>query len=666
MATSEVTQETIVKDIKSIKPEQAVLEIITNAIDAWAKLININFTQDDVSGIGSISFQDNGEWIEYDNIKNMFWSYKHSTKPHRPQNTPSQYCWKRGIWRYTFSKIWSKAVWQTVFKKWDKNYSYTISMDQSILRDYTYDEDAYPSETESGTGTLLTISNIDSNIISNDFIQKSVIPLILRQEGWRIILLWVKILVNDNEIDIKEAIEKEESKTIRKWGKDFSIRIVKWKQPISWEDSQFYFIDSQRIEKYKEHTWLNRWSDGFGHSVFVKSDFFDNFLFWNWEIIQENESKTFKKLKREVKKILVDFRRSFLKPQAEAFTEKLVQDWVITTWGSSPIQEYSSQFIQDTIQELYMCEPKIVNSLSKEQKKIFFRLLGTIAEKWWEDKLLEIIDHVLNLTEEEKERFAEILKDVSLKNIIKTITIIEDRLKVLSVLEQYLEKPEIWANEKDDLQWLISQHYWIFWEGYALYANEEEDIKKIVVKIRNEVFEDGVQRKDLSFEWEDKELDIFMCKTLRSTTTEWIINVDNVVVELKHPTKILGDKEKRQVEGYMQAFSKDPKLNWEFFSWKYILVGTSINENSLIPGAIESASNWWEKKFWLIQNNKNMKIYVRKWCDIIAECRSKMQYLYEALNLRYDRIKAQSQVSTLEEADAILDNSAVAVLPQVE
>jgi hypothetical protein len=61
-----------------------------------------------------------------------------------------------------------------------------------------------------------------------------------------------------------------------------------------------------------------------------------------------------------------------------------------------------------------------------------------------------------------------------------------------------------------------------------------------------------------------------------------------------------------------------------------------------------------------------MKIYVRKWCDIIAECRSKMQYLYEALNLRYDRIKAQSQVSTLEEADAILDNSAVVALPQVE
>ena len=54
-----------------------------------------------------------------------------------------------------------------------------------------------------------------------------------------------------------------------------------------------------------------------------------------------------------------------------------------------------------------------------------------------------------------------------------------------------------------------------------------------------------------------------------------------------------------------------------------------------------------------------MKIYVRQWCDIIAECRSKMQYLYETLNLRYGRIKEQTQVSSLEEADEILDNSSV-------
>jgi|GEM_PF-3557580 hypothetical protein len=62
-------------------------------------------------------------------------------------------------------------------------------MDHSILRDYIYDEDTYPSETESDTGTILTINNIDSNTISDDFIKQTAIPQILKQEGWRMILL---------------------------------------------------------------------------------------------------------------------------------------------------------------------------------------------------------------------------------------------------------------------------------------------------------------------------------------------------------------------------------------------------------------------------------------------------------------------------------------------
>lgn len=665
MATSEVTQETIVKEIKSINPEQAILEIVTNAIDAWAKNIHINFKQDEISGIDTMVFKDDGEWIEYDNIKSIFWNYSSSTKPLRKKKTPSQYCWKKGIWRYTFSKIWGNAVWETTFTKWDNNYSYKITMDHSILRDYIYDEETYPSETESDTGTILTINNIDSNTISDTFIKQTAIPRILKQEGWRMILLWVRIFVNENEINIKEGIKKEESKTIKKWGRDFSIRIVEWKQPISWEDSQSYFINSQGIEKHKGHTWFNRWSDGFYHSVFVKSDFFDDFLFWIWEVIQENEWKIFKDLKREINQLLRDFRRSFLRSQAEAFTEKLVQNWIIINWSGSPIQEYSSQFMKDTIQELYMCEPKLVKGLSMDQQKIFFRMLGTIAEKWWEGKLLEIIEHVLDLTEEGRERFAGILQNISLNNIIKTISLIEDRLKTLAVLEKYVYNSELWANEKDDLQRLISQHYWIFWEGYELYANEEDDIKEVVIKIRNEVLRDNVKRKDLKFEWENKELDIFMCKTLRSKTTEWITNVNNVIVELKHPNLDLGDKEKSQVENYMQILKNQPSLNWEFFSWKYILVGKEINENSLIPSALNSMKHLWERKYGLIlKPNDHISIYVRKWCDIIAECRSKMQYLQESLNLRYDRIKAQSQVSSLEESDEILDNSAV--LPWVQ
>jgi hypothetical protein len=60
------------------------------------------------------------------------------------------------------------------------------------------------------------------------------------------------------------------------------------------------------------------------------------------------------------------------------------------------------------------------------------------------------------------ENFANILEDISLSNIIKTINLIEDRFQTIHILEQYVFNKELKANEVNDLQNLISQHYRIF------------------------------------------------------------------------------------------------------------------------------------------------------------------------------------------------------------
>ena len=664
MARNEINQEAIEKKIKSVAPEIALLEIITNAIDAWAKNIEINYTLDELLGIKEIIIKDNGEWILYDNIKPIFWNYGASTKPSRSKQYPSQYLWSKWIGRFTFSKIGETATWNTVYEKDGNNYSYNIQMTARDLPNYNYNEEIYPEETIQKTWTTLTIQDVYSNKISDDFIKTSCIPQLLKQEGRRMHLLWVKIFLNWEEIKASSRIEKEMKKRITINTNKFDIHIIKWVMPISGEDSQMYFINSKGLEKHKEHTWLNRNSDEFWHSVFVESPFFDNFSFWDGNLLDENEKNTFTELKREIKNWIRDFRRDFLKNQADKFIQEIEQKNILEK-PTSVIKEYSSQFIKETIEELYITEPKIVTKLSDNQKKIFFRMLWTIAETWWETKLFEILNQVLDLSEEEKERFAEILEDISLKNIIKTITIIEDRLKVLSILEQYLDNPELWANEKDELQRLISQHYWIFWEGYSLYANEEDDIKSVLIKLRNEYFEDRISKNDLNFDGENKELDIFLSKTIRWETNQWV-EVDNVIVEIKHPSKKLWNKEKAQIEWYMEIIQNNSQLNGESFSWSYILVGTDINDRSSIPWAYNNASTWWELKYGLIFKDptKRTSIYVRKWCDIIAECRSKMQYLHESLSLRYDKIKAQTHVSSLEEADEALDNSAV--LPWVQ
>ena len=228
---------------------------------------------------------------------------------------------------------------------------------------------------------------------------------------------------------------------------------------------------------------------------------------------------------------------------------------------------------------------------------------------------------------------------------------VKDRLKTLAILEKYLYDKDFWANEKDQLQELVSNHFRIFWEWFELFANEEDDIKKTIIKLREKYL---VDTKMENFEWKDKELDILISKTSRYS---W--RVDNVIVELKHPKIILWNNERNQIQEYMQIIQKQSNLNWESFFWKYILVWNEISKNSLIYTDYDTAGWYWEKHLWLISRSWNISIYVRKWCDVIAECRDKLQYLEKALNLKYSEIKNNMNIESITDAEKMLDNSAI-------
>jgi hypothetical protein len=89
-------------------------------------------------------------------------------------------------------------------------------------------------------------------------------------------------------------------------------------------------------------------------------------------------------------------------------------------------------------------------------------LVDIVISEGESTKIFDIIDSTLKLNKEDRENFAEMLKDIELSNIIKTIDIIKDRLKVIDILEQFVFNKNLKANEVTHLQSLISSHYWIF------------------------------------------------------------------------------------------------------------------------------------------------------------------------------------------------------------
>ena len=92
-----------------------------------------------------------------------------------------------------------------------------------------------------------------------------------------------KILINNAELVISELVKDSKiytknelpEKVRNEVDDEFNAEIVLWNQKPS-EYSRFYFLNKSNRELYKQNTGLNKKSDDFWHSVYIKSSLFDS------------------------------------------------------------------------------------------------------------------------------------------------------------------------------------------------------------------------------------------------------------------------------------------------------------------------------------------------------------------------------------------------------
>lgn len=90
------------------------------------------------------------------------------------------------------------------------------------------------------------------------------------------------------------------------------------------EYSKFYFIGSDDKERYKEATKLNKKSDEFHHSVYIKSEYFDKFSFENTQIdgqiglFPNKNEQEYKLLIEVINRSLIYRRKEYLKEASDS------------------------------------------------------------------------------------------------------------------------------------------------------------------------------------------------------------------------------------------------------------------------------------------------------------------------------------------------------------
>ena len=631
-----INEKSIRTELKSYKdnPFDCLFEYIWNSFDSGATEVKLNFDIPN-QGIGyasNVRITDNGKGWDFDDdaTTNNFMS---STKNPRRNNTLPKGQYGRG--RYTFIWISEKLTAFSKGKKLTLHHNTEIKKGKSDFNK---------------VGTQINFEGVNesfSNILLSDILHQNLIL----EFGWFLIENDLyKIIINENEVNPYNCIKESKEyladsfpeKVKNELHNDFEAKIILWKEKPS-EYSKFYFLNESRIEILKQNTGLNKKSDDFWHSVYIKSSLFNKLD----NVIEEDEGTpqinlTFGdqkavRIKKQIiaflKKELVKLRKPYLILQSDNMLEELKEEKIFPDLPDFGI--YDEESFDDLIKTIYTITPSLFVGKSKPEKKFICAAFAGLLSTQDDVLIKTILEQLQELTEDEKDDLLVILKRTTFSNIIKTIKEIDHRLEVIDKLKFLISEHEKETLEVKHLQKILDENFWLFGEQFRLFSSTEGALKNVLVKYAKEVLE--IEDPELESS-PNGEVDLFLTKT--ELTGEGIQK--NIIVEIKRASKLLAEgKEYNQINDYRKKILEQNICNGENQYWEFYLIGKDYDKG--IRELIQNAKQHGEKEKGLSFsiNDGRVKIYVRKWSDILeVEWGTKMKYLKERLQIQAKIAKA--------------------------
>lgn len=632
-----VTSKGIKELLKSHTWPEAIAEFIWNGFDANATAIELSFEYDEapLDVITGITIKDNGVGIPYQQLQSKFKPIYESEKAAAsidPKNHSLPHG-KNGKGRLTFFTFADHAKWDTTCSEANELIDHEIEISAESLD--SYNPKGHQVSGRKETGTKVTFRGQIS--IEKSSIETELIDHLKKEFAWFLELNKDKkysISIDGLPLDYTDLIAATDQLAINEAipDKRFEVRFILWKNKLNGEFSKYYFINSKGVEVWKENTTLNNKGDSFYHSVYIQGPYFDDFL-WSecgddGELFRCRKDDVFKDLSARLAKLLHQKRNPFI----EQYTEKLMQTYeaegVLPKYDKSPVAQFQKEALSSTIKELYKVQPKVFTSLNTTQKKAFIGLLNALLELGADDRLLDIISKIVEMTPDERNEFAHILDYANISAITKTIGMIKDRIAVVEQLKN-LVFDDTWNANEGHLQEIIERHYWLFGEQYNLVTAEEpkfdEALRRYLYLLRGDGETPSPKIKHVN---KGKEMDIFVAR--RDVRNDVI---ENIVVELKHPNVKLGGKELNQVDLYQGVVLQQPEFTALNMHWTFILVGKEFDTSGKVARAYESALAHGEK--YLTQKNPSLrsKVLVKRWSDIFSEFECRHNFILEKLEI---------------------------------
>lgn len=601
--------------------KKVIAEYIWNGFDAGATEVHINYSPNELGHISEFSVYDNGTGISFSNIDETFGQFLDSQKA-SSFNTDGFVKGKKGKGRYSFRLFCNKAIWSTCYKDDKENF---INYDISISRDSQDDFDTKvgSSSKKGQTGTTVLFHDLfDFSAVNLEC--EGFMEFLSSEFGWFLFLnrrSAYRIVINGNELEYNHIICDQESFLETVDEVEFEITYLHWSKKIG-DKYFYYFLNSDKKEAGKKHTSYNNKGSQFHHSVYVVSAYFDAFRLSNstqkgldFKEKDQND-QIFKSLTNKLNQFLSEKEKNFIRNQK---ADDLINDYrvngIFPKFRNNQYDEIRKKDLENVVKEIFSIQPKIFQGLKTEASKTLVGFLNLLLDSDEREKILEIMEQIVSLSHNERVELAEALSKTKISSITSIIKMLESRFIVVESLKRLIFDLEKFTTERDHIQKIIECNYWLFGEQFHL-VSSDKNFEVLLNNYMHFLEENGSFTQNIKLD--DKRRlrrpDIFICRQRDvpdATSNENLLN-ENIIIELKRPSVIIGKDQYSQIEDYMRFIIQDPKFNSQLRRWKFFIVGKKVD--SFIEDKYESNKN--KGKRYLVESVRNYEIYAMTWDDL--------------------------------------------------
>jgi hypothetical protein len=613
---------------------RAIGELVANGFDANASVVDITFAQNDLFAITSLSVSDNGSGITPDVLKRRFCLV--GVQPDEREDRSA--FGKFGVGRLAVYRVGSLSAWRTVSATKDNEKvecSFSLNADdRAALRIREKLVDA-----GTPTGTSITIFNL------LDHGKETPTPARISAEMTSQFCSFLlgnsskQITVNGDAIDVGSLVARrseeiiQRSNTIRGRVK---VEHVLLKRSV--DESRF---PQQVLFTSKGRTVLGVQPDISllsNYLALVESRYFETIVSANRESLIQMDGG-FALIRDAVVDRVRSFTDKYRRDERRRFIESARREdfypYRHHREASAPDPVASvQQAVYDVLLEK-LNEAVNIEGMTKRQRAAIFLLLRRAFEN---ENFLTVIEEVASLSDEDIEKFRQLLERTTLDSIIRMSAEVTNRLNFLRVLHELVYGDFAkHLKERKHLHRILEPQGWLFGPQFHL-ATSDQSFREVIRKHREEAglgaSSDGAIRAvagvaDIP--------DLFL-----AASRDYPNDPKNhhLLVELKAPKVRIGDTEIAQIRRYGKTIRGSAEFDKLSTRFDIFLVSSEIRPDSederhkdnLPIGCIDS----WE----------NMKLWVFSWADVIARAQEEMRLVKQHLREKSTELSVSEYLRT--------------------